>query len=146
MLRMCRWSKGLAEYLDAAIGQLVVHRVPWEATGHWEGDAARRRLDAGAARRVAEALWPLARLAVSHKDPSLQVAGLDGVANLAYVLPERALPFAVRTFRETLASTEAVHQIEAAISLLSGLSRAPSMPESPSPERGRWFCWCRKVC
>lgn len=121
--RRCRWSKGLAEYIDACITQLVVHRVPWEATAHWAGDAARRRLEPAAAASVAESLWPLAKLAVFHKDPSLQAAGLEGVANLAFVLPERALPFVVRTFRETLASAEAVHQIETAISLLSGAAR-----------------------
>lgn len=134
-MRIHRWSKGLAEYLDAAVGQLVVHRVPWEATGHWVGDAARRRLDATAARRVAEAVWPLARLAVSHKDPSLQVAGLDSVGNLAFVLPERAVPLAVQTFRETLASTEAVHQIEAAISLMSGGALPPLTRQPPEPKR-----------
>eukprot|EP00892_Ulva_mutabilis_P011637 jgi/Ulvmu1/8846/UM049_0027.1 len=137
-----KWSKGLAEYLDACVEQLTAHRLPFESTSYWRGAPERRKLDMAAARRIAEALWPLAKLAVFHKDSSLQAVGLDSVAALAVVLPERALPFAVRTFTETLASAEAVHQIETTISLLSECVRPmllhglPLDPESPDTAPG----------
>lgn len=136
-----RWSKGLAEYLDSCVTQLTTQRLPFEAASYWAGDSARRRLDAAAARRVADALWPLAKLAVFHKDGSLQGVGMESVAGLALLLPGRALPFAVRTFHETLASAEAVHQIETTISLLSG-ALPPSRPCRMAPcGRGR-RCLC----
>lgn len=42
------------------------------------------------------------------------------VAALSCVLPEKVLPFVVRTIHETLASAEAVHRTVDAISLFSG--------------------------
>jgi hypothetical protein len=57
-----------------------------------------------------------------HKDPNLCEAGPAVISGLAYVLPHKCLPFAVRSVHESLASAEAVHRLEDAIGLLAGAS------------------------
>lgn len=71
-------------------------------------------------RMHAEELFALASIAMFHKDPNLADAGPAVVSGLAYVLPARCLPFAVRSVHESLASAEAVHRLMDAINLLSG--------------------------
>lgn len=68
----------------------------------------------------AEVLFSLASIAMFHKDPTLCDAGPAVIAGLAYVLPDRCLPFAVQSVHDSLASAEAVHRLEDSISLLSG--------------------------
>lgn len=122
-LHACRWSRGLADLVDSMHHHLVTRRLMREATSYWRGDAARVRLTPEATRPVAEVLFSLASIAVFHKDPNLRDAGPAVVSGLAFVLPDKCLPFAVKSVHESLASAEAVHRLEDAISLLAG---APS--------------------
>lgn len=68
----------------------------------------------------AEVLFSLASIAMFHKDQNLSDAGPAVISGLAYVLPDKCLPFAVKSVHESLASAEAVHRLEDAIGLLSG--------------------------
>ena len=68
----------------------------------------------------AEVLFALASIAMFHKDANLADAGPAVVSGLAYVLPGKCVPFAVKSVHESLASAEAVHRLEDAIVLLSG--------------------------
>lgn len=90
-----------------------------EAADYWDGNPA-IKLDSTSLRLIAEVLFSLASVSVFHKDVRLSEVAPAAVAALSCVLPDKCLPFVVRTMHETLASAEAVHRTVDAISLFSG--------------------------
>lgn len=109
--------------------QLIARRMVREAADYWVGSSA-VKLDTASVRPMAEVLFSLASVAVFHKDETLCEAAPAAVAALSCLLPEKCLPFVVRTIHETLESAEAVHRTVDAISLLSGVVH---MHERPQP-------------
>jgi hypothetical protein len=146
----CRWSCGLADLMDSMHHHLVTRRLMREAMQYWRGDAERVRLTAECARPVAEVLFSLASIAMFHKDPSLRDAGPSVVSGLTFVLPDRCLPFAVKSVHESLASVEAVHRLEDAIGLLGGAPAAPAvyacMACMKPTARACMQRWCGRCC
>jgi Proteasome-substrate-size regulator, mid region len=118
--KCCRWSGSLAAFLESMHTQLISRRLVREATDYWTGDVSAVKLDIPSVRPVAEVLYSMASVAVFHKDESLSEVAPAAVAALSCVLPEKCLPFVVRTIHETLASAEAVHRTVDAISLFAG--------------------------
>lgn len=122
----CRWSGALAVFLDSMQTQLISRRLVREAADYWVGSPA-VKLDIASVRPVAEILFSMASVAVFHKDENLSEAAPAAVAALSCVLPEKCLPFVVRTIHETLASAEAVHRTLDAMSLFAGTMLAKGM-------------------
>ena len=124
-----RYSSDLADFLSSLIVQLSGSRLRWEAAPYWRG-AAHVRLDPRGLAPVTEVLYGLAAVSVHHKSSAMQAAAAQALARLAYLAPQRCLPFITRCLHESLESHDAVHQIDQAITLFAS---APLPPPAPPP-------------
>lgn len=112
----------MALFLESLHTQLIARRLVREAADYWKG-ADNIKLDIDATRRVSEVLFSMASVAVFHKDEALGEAAPSAIAALSCILPEKCLPFVVRTIHESLASIDAVHRTVDAISLFAGVGQ-----------------------
>jgi hypothetical protein len=117
----CSWSGDLADFLSTCSLQLYSARLRREAMPSWRGSPD-VRLDASALDPVSTSLFGLASISIHHKSSDMQAAALASIVRLTYVLPDRCLELVVQGLHESLASHDAVHQIDQSIHLLAGAS------------------------
>lgn len=121
------YSADLADFLSSLIVQLSGSRLRWEAAPYWNG-AAHVRLDPHALQPVTDVLYSLAAVSIHHKSGEMQTAAAQALARLAYLAPQRCIPFVTQCLHESLESHDAVHQIDQAITLFASALLAPAHP------------------